>query len=235
MPKNACLVRGGQTECLLAEPPSIQFDATAVKAELEAACRLLPGRPEALSAIPRFVSVMTLIAQHTRGRPGIAPAAYSDIGRGTAQRELWELSKLACRLGGHIKRLHQPTILALADVGILGAVRIELPQELCRLARQAACADVSDLPLKAKRGRKEDIRAFKIGRIAGRVYYDLTGQLPTFTTDPGTSRLSGQWPTFLRSVLDVMHMDHSADYLARKIAEAMRPMSGQPAGEKPAF
>jgi hypothetical protein len=232
MPKNTCSFRGDQTECLLAEPPSSQFDATAVTSELEAACRLLPGSQEALSAISRFVSVMTFIAQHTRGQPGTAPAAYSDIGRSTAQRELRELSKLACRLGGHIRRLHQPTILALAAAGIFGGVRIELPQELCRLARQAACADVSDLPLKAKRGRKTDNLIATIGQIAGRTYSELTGQLPTFTTDPGTSHLSGHWPKFLRSVLVIMHMDCSADYLARKVAEAMRPMSVQQDGEQ---
>ena len=112
----------------------------------------------------------------------------------------------------------------------MGAIRLELPAELRRIAEQAAAADVGHLPLKAGRGRKTDNRAAVVGRIAGRAYRELTGRPPTFTTDPSSGARGGPWPLFLRSVFEAMHIGGHGDHLARTVAEAMRPAPGGPDG-----
>jgi hypothetical protein len=204
------------------ETQGVGFDTASIEAALRAACRVLTARPENEPTIARFVSMMGAVAVGSVGKPGTAPPAFIDTGRATSQRELDALAKSARSLADRIDGLHQSTILSLADVGILGAWRHDLPTELRRIARQADAADVSHLPRKARPGRLRDNRSLVVARIAGRVYRDLTGHRPTYTTDPATSARRGRWPTFLCSVFQAMRLDDYSDHIMRTVAAEMK-------------
>jgi hypothetical protein len=209
------------------------FDVASAEAALKAACGVLNARPEAEPTIARFVSVMGLIAVGSAGKPGTPPPAFTDGGRTASRRELDALAKHARALAECIDGLHQSSILSLVDVGILGAWRRDLPTELRHIARQANAADVSHLPRKATPGRLRDNRSLVVARNAGHAYRDLTGRLPTYTTDPATSARRGRWPTFLRSVFLAMRLGDYSDHFMRTVAEEMKRAADGTGDAKP--
>jgi hypothetical protein len=141
-------------------------------------------------------------------------------------------AKHARALAAAIERLHEPTILALAEVGFFGEARFGLPAKLGRIVDQCETASVAEAPVRAGLGRKEDVRAKTIARITARVYRDIIGRHPTFTTDVFTSDITGQWPHFLKSVFQAMRTDGYGDYLMRRVAGEMRPAHDDQTGNQ---
>jgi hypothetical protein len=166
---------------------------------------------------------MTHLARCAGGQPGSVPPSFSPIGRAACQQELTDVAKHARALEAAIERLHEPTILALAEVGFFGEARFGVPAELRRIVDQCETASVAHVPVRARPGRKEDVRARTIARIAARVYSDIIGRHPTFTTDALTSKITGQWPHFLKSVFQAMRIEGYGDHLMRRVAGEVRP------------
>jgi hypothetical protein len=199
------------------------FDAAATQAALMAACDTLSPGPDKQAAIGRFVATMTRLAETARGTPGTNPDRFAPVGRAACERELRDVAKHARALAAAIERLHEPTILALAEVGFFGEARFGAPAELRRIVDQCETASLVHVPGRAGLGRKEDLRASTIARIAARVYRDITGRPPTFTTHVFTSHIAGKWPHFLYSVFQAMRMEGYGDHLMRRVTDEMRP------------
>ena len=107
-----------------------------------------------------------------------------------------------------------------------------LPTELHQIARHAERADVGEVPLKAKRGPKNHIRAETVAKIVGQVYRQLIERDPTFTTAISDSARVGQWPQFLRAIFQAMEMDDYSDFLMLKVTGEMRREATKPAVAK---
>ena len=181
-------------------------------------------RPHA-TEFDQLVDTLTVIASTSAGRRVSHPAAFSDAGRTTCERELATLATASIRLAAAIERLHRPTIDALGKVGFLGSSRLALPEQLRLIMRQARQADVSAVPVEVAGGRKRDDRAAVVGQLAAELYGRITGKPATYTSDPRTSVRKGHWPEFLHAVFAAMQIEGGGDMLVRKPAQGRRRAS----------
>lgn len=207
------------------ERPPAAPEPDTVRRELDRACRRLRLRPDAEARIPAIVSVLMDVALTSPGKTGELPAVFSPIGRKTCERELAVLTAAATRLADALEQLHEPTVLALAQVGFAASQRRGLPDMLRAVGDQAKRADVSEVALRSGRGRRPDRRSEAVARIAGSAYRSLTGKRPTYTTDPTTSRRSGNWPAFLQAIFAAIGIEGAGDHWARTVADKMRMIS----------
>jgi hypothetical protein len=198
-------------------PADDVFDAAGTHAALITACNSLSPAADKQSVIAAFASTMTHLARGAHGTVGTTPHRFRQIGRATSQRELDDLASHARKFATLFERLHEPAILALAEAGLFGTVRLGLPAELRLIADQCEASNVENMSITARRGRKENTRAIVLGRIAARAYSDLTGRHPTYTTDVRTSIRTGPWPRFLKAVFQAMEMDGYGDHLVKTL------------------
>jgi hypothetical protein len=199
-----------------------QFDRHATEEALRAACHKLPKRHDSATNVETAVSRLVTLAQALRNRPPASETAFSIASKSTCDTELRALSRHASALAEVLENLHQPTILALADDGFDSSFRTDLPAILRRMVLRADRATIPDQPPNAGRGAKRRQEPYVIARLAGSIYRDITGRIPTFTTYPITSAVSGLWPTFLKDVLSAIGVDGYGDRLMRTVAKEMK-------------
>jgi hypothetical protein len=211
MPKSTTTPDPAQTSRTDSESADDVFDAAGTRAAVIAACDSLSPGPDKQLMIAAFASTMTHLARGAYGVAGTTPNRFRQIGRATSERELNDLARHARKVATLFERLHEPAILALADAGLFGTIRLGLPAELRLIADQCDAANVENMSIAGKRGPKENTRAIVLGRIAARAYVDLTGRDPTYTTDHISAR-TGPWPRFLKAVFQAMKMDGYGDH-----------------------
>jgi hypothetical protein len=203
-------------------PTSSLFDQMTAEAALRTACRPLTNPGDAEAKIDRAVSLLLTVGRAVRSNSPAPRTAFDLASRPTCERELRTLSKRAQALVEALVSLHQPTILALSDVGFESSLRTKLPDTLRRMGVQADSATIPDQPPNAGRGAKPRQSLRGLGLVAGKAYHDITGRTPTFTTNPDTSAVSGLWPTFLKDVFSAIGVDGYSDRLMRTVAAEMR-------------
>ena len=204
------------------ELASAGFDGERTYAALITACNSLSPGADKQPTIAAFATTMTQLAKGTYRTAGTIPSPFRQIGRAASQKELDTLGRHARKLATLFECLHEPAILALAEVGLVGAIRLGLPPELRLIADQCEMATIENSSINARRGPKENTRAITLGRIARKAYRDLTGRDPTFTTDVRTSARTGRWPRFLEAVFQAMHTDGYGDHLVATLAAENR-------------
>ena len=142
-----------------------------------------------------------------------------------------------------VSDLHQPTILALGDVGILGEQRQSLEEVALRLtnadvtaleaeikflqnvASRAMRADVSNISNVPVRGRPVNNLAMGVIRILHGEFEPLTGKQPTRTvrSDHPGSPVSGDFFNFVRDVFVALRIDAKPEAYVRAILKERKP------------
>jgi len=133
--------------------------------------------------------------------------------------EIIKLHDLCEKLADHIKGLHQPAVSALINEGLSV---ISLMEDLRRAQEIAEYACGGDEASNGPTGRPEKIEATEVTKITAKIYSDISGKRPTFTTDPETSEVSGSWPIVLKLVFDALHIDASVSSQVRAQSKKSR-------------
>ncbi|MDU8911680.1 hypothetical protein [Aestuariicoccus sp. MJ-SS9] len=68
-------------------------------------------------------------------------------------------------------------------------------------------------------GRLRDLRAIVVVAAADEAFRVVTGRTPTFTTDPQSSKISGEWPEFVERVFAALGIKGSARRRARSFVQ----------------
>ena len=160
--------------------------------------------------------------------------ASDRVARARAARMLWVT----------VRDLHQPTILALSDVGILGEQRQSLEEVALRranaevtaqeaemgflqlVASRTRLADVSNVSNAAARGRPVNKLAMEVIRILHGEFEPLTGKQPTRTvkSDHPGSPASGDFFNFVRDVFAALRIDANPEAYVRAILKERKPV-----------
>jgi hypothetical protein len=194
----------------------------AIREKLAAACHRLNPTPGDEPLRRMMVNRLALLAATSPRAPGTPPPNFSPAGRNTCEKELAALAKAAAKLRKAVEALHEPSLLALARIGIGDDSRAGLPSVLRDIEARAPKADLKDIPPDAGRRRPPDNRRNVIAHIVGDTYQCLTGKRPTFTTDKDTSSRRGPWADFLTEVFAAFGLRPPSDDLVRQVAEAFR-------------
>ena len=236
---------------------------TDVRAMLAAAFELLPLRPGVQARVDLRVELLAPLAMAGPGA-GRATPKFRDANRATCAKELKRLelqaervAKLSKKARDHLARaraakmlldtvrdLHQPTILALGDVGILGQQRQSLEKVALHLvkaeviaeeaergflqlvASRARLADVSNVSNAAARGRPVDNLAMGVIRILHGEFEPLTGKRParTVKSDQPCSPAAGDFFNFVRDVFLALRIDANPEAYVRAILKERKPV-----------
>jgi len=193
-------------------PQRAEFNSHFVEGALRAACNELIGPPAPASeaaqraqddTIALFVQQLALIASLALGHSGTAPNEFLDIGRQACQRELKAVRKLALRLAEAIDGLHEPSILALANVGITFP-RPMLSADVRRLVTAIDAIPLDKLLEKAGRGRKTNNLSAGVTMLTAAAFTALTSKPPSLKWTSDNSKLVGPWADFLEKVFKAM-------------------------------
>lgn len=161
-------------------------------------------------------------------------ATVSVLGRGQEQprfrlasqvatdRQLIRLHDLADKLARHIEALNRPALGALRAEGSNAIDFLASLRELQENARHAY-SEVSGLPEAAASGRPRKIEATHVTEITAEVFERVSGVRPTFTSDPDTGDVSGDWPTALGLVFGALYIDASVAAQVRALAREKTP------------
>lgn len=135
-----------------------------------------------------------------------------------SERELILFHDLCKKLADHIDGMHEPSVNALAKEGFLVTVFAEKVRKI----QEGAHFAFGSVKGEEVRGRKPEIVASQVAEVAGQQYHDLTGKIPTLTTDPLSGKVSGVWPDFLQSVFYTLSIQASVASQSRTVSEKMR-------------
>ncbi len=197
-----------------------EFDRVMAVRVLRAACRRLSGKRRLSSKIEGAINALVALHQVAPRELMTPPPAFSDAGVATTERELQQLIKGVQVLHVAVANLHEPAIKALARVGFNRKMFIN---QLEAVLAQVTRAKLPEGQPGVKRGPKPDAYRLLVARAAGRLYQDVTGLRPTYTTNPVDSTRSGAWPRFLGEVFDALGVGNYGDRLMRRVADEMRP------------
>lgn len=191
-----------------------EFAESSFGAGLIQAIREIPGA-EALEAqdIEGKARMLYSVAQGGRDEemPRNRPASQK-----ASEGELRKLAALAEKLERHILSMRQPAVSALYTEGAHVFELVRALQETQENARHAFSAlEVEGTPS----GAPKKIEAAEVAFIASRLFEHISGRRVTFTTDPGTGKVSGAWPDFLFAVFDALYIDASVAAQVRAISE----------------
>lgn len=183
--------------------------------ELEPALRALSGG-ENLSDGQLGHYAKRLVIAANWGRFYERPAAR-DSSQAQADKSLEQLHDQCEKLAATIADLRRPACEALLAEGLdIAALRILLleAQEAARI-----CHGYTDAPARAPT-RPPKIEAQVVTEQAARIYEEVTGKRPTFTTLG--SGVSGPWPDFLRACFRALFVSASVEDQAKKLREKNR-------------
>lgn len=191
-----------------------EFSESPFGAGLIKAIRAIPGaetlEPEAVEGKARM-----LYAVSEGGRdeelPRNRPASQK-----ASDDELRKLAALAEKLERHILSIRQPAVSALYAEGAHVFELVRTLQETQENARHAFSAlEIEGTPS----GAPKKIEAAEVAFLASRVFEHISGRRATFTTDPGSGKVSGAWPDFLSAVFDALYINASVAAQVRTISE----------------
>lgn len=191
-----------------------EFEMSGFGAGLIRAIRAIPGA-EALTNGDVEGKARMLYTTSNMGRdeelPRNRPASQK-----ASDDELRKLAALAEKLERHILSMRQPAVSALYAEGAHVFELVRTLQETQENARHAFSAlDIEGIPS----GAPKKIEAAEVAFLASRIFEHISGRRATFTTDPGTGKVSGAWPDFLSSVYDALYIKASVAAQVRAISE----------------
>ncbi len=193
---------------------------------IEAAFRRLPllGGTEV-----HLKGAVNILADTDCTGPGSTSRQFSVVGRTRTKKELEKLAKLAAELAGHIDTLHQPAILALADMGLWRA-RLELPASLRAIANLAPRADLSMVPESPSGGKPANKRAHAVATMLAYYYHLLTGKDPTRRIDAYSDDTKAQGPfvTLVESIFSAIGIHANTEDIARAAIARYRNARSKP-------
>lgn len=163
-------------------------------------------------------------------------ATAAELGRGqemprfrgashmATDRQLMRLHKLADNLAQHIEDLNGPALRALGAEGsnaidFLTRLRDFEENARCAYSEGPAYSEAADASL----GRPKKIEAAQVTETAAEIFERVSGRRPTFTTDPATSEVSGDWPRFLGRVFDALYIPASVASQVKAFSQKTPP------------
>jgi hypothetical protein len=136
--------------------------------------------------------------------------ASSDL---ATERQIRRLQKLSDDLVNFISTLNAPARDSLSQ----HRVDITALQDALRDVSDNASAVFEDAAKGFQvNGRPLDHVATEVTAEAAFVFQHLTGQIPTFVTDPETSKISGLWPSMLGAIFEALQISASVEASIRK-------------------
>jgi hypothetical protein len=171
-----------------------------IRAKIKSAFGGLHVREAASEHLEQTITTLTGIAV-ARMHPSAAPNAFAPANRVTCEAELALILSAADTMKRAIEELHEPTISALANVGVL---RSDLHRWAIELREAVERADVSDVPATLRRGRHRDDFAKRIAAYLASEFQFLTGCRPTMRVRTDAHAQSGTaYGPFLEFVTNV--------------------------------
>lgn len=188
-----------------------------LREQLEIALRRLPIGPEAKAQLPEMVTILASF----KGKLNIrTPPHFLKIGKTRAKKELHKVSTLATSFADYVTTLHEPTVVALANQGLLTH---QLERSLRSVAAAAAKASpgsmVSEKPVK---GRPEKLGARAIAGVVAANYKALTGKKPTVSTDWRTGKMRGPFYELMSEIFRLLEVDASPEASIRNILKTRK-------------
>jgi hypothetical protein len=119
------------------------------------------------------------------------------------------------KLADQIETLRQPSISALFDEGLFVFDLYEKLRQAQELTKHA----FGGLEANTKGGRPKKIGAASVTDICAKLFEDVSGKRPTYTTDTSDSTISGVWPEFLKSVFEALYIEASVASQVRAASE----------------
>jgi hypothetical protein len=150
------------------------------------------------------------------GRYYERPAAR-DASQAQTDKSLERLHDQCEKLAAIIAELRRPACEALLKEGVNVAALRDLLLEAQEAAR--CCYGFTDALAMAP-GQPSKIRAELVTEQAARIYEELTGKTPTFTTL--ASGVAGAWPDFLGACFDALCVSASVESQAKALREKTR-------------
>lgn len=138
------------------------------------------------------------------------PEAFRNASVAEADTERKKLAHLARELAGQIEELHKPTVIALAEAGILRIRLNNLALELKAISALAASAkiDLNCLPTRQGRPTKGPIKTIR--RVVSDTYYRITGDKPSAV---------GEFLRLSRLLINILDLDYKPDGFAKAAYE----------------
>lgn len=156
-----------------------------------------------------------------RTKPNQAQNAFAPANRATCEAELNSLIRVADDLVNIVSGLHQPTILALADAGLL---RAHLHQIAVQIKEAVARADVSKVDPQLPKGRHRDEFARMIAGYLANQFHFLTGETPTIRVHtpphPSAGKAYGPFLELITDVFSAMNIKASPETFAREAVDS---------------
>lgn len=191
-----------------------EFAMSGFGAGLIQAIRAIPGA-ESLEAADVEGKARILFAVAEGGRdeelPRNRPASQK-----ASEDELRKVAALAARLEAYVQAMHRPALEALSGEGP-DVTAVARAMQATR--EQAECA-LSGLEVEGTpRGAPPKVEAGEVTAIAAGVFEHITGRRATFSTDPGTGKVIGEWPAFLSAVFAALFIRASVAAQVRAVSE----------------
>lgn len=190
------------------------------KEALIGAFRTLKARPglssEAASDLIEIAAdKLSLMAAPHRG---VAPSVFKNISFNDADSERKKIEHLARELANQIETIHKPTVVALAEAGILrdrlGSIASEL-RELVEITRRAKI-DQGSAVAQSGVSAKGPIKIIR--RIVADTFYRITGNKPS---------AAGEFLVLSRKAIEILNLDDKPGGFAKTAYEDFHgePMS----------
>jgi hypothetical protein len=131
-----------------------------------------------------------------------------------SEKDLRKLMDLCAKTVAHIEQMNRPAVGAFfAEGGDLWTLKDALAQA-SEIAGHSLGHEVEDSP----RGPRK-IEAAQVTETAAMIFEHVSGQGPTFTTDPISNEIRGPWPKFLSSIFDALRINASVEAQAKALRE----------------
>lgn len=135
------------------------------------------------------------------------------------EKELGKIIELSLKLADQIEALHQPSVDALYSEG---AHVFEHVETLRTISEYAQHAFPGDHFAGGGKGAPQKVEAYEVAVMASSVFEHITGNKATFTSDPHTGEVYGQWPEFLAKVYGALRISASVSSQVRAVSKKSR-------------
>lgn len=183
-------------------------------AALLEALRTLPGSDQL--PFDRLDGMARIIASVENGGRDEELSRARPASAAATETELRRLHDLCERLADHVEAMHRPAVSALYREGLALFDLVPRLRETADMAKIAYGAH--EAPERAP-GRRPAVIAPDVTDMAATVFEQITGEPPTYSSDPDTSRVTGAWPEFLSKVFAALYIDASAASQVKTLAK----------------
>jgi hypothetical protein len=168
--------------------PAVALSAENLVQPIEAAFAHLHMRPATEEHLQQTIKLLAKIAVD-RSKPDQAGNAFKRANRRTCEAQLRSILNAADALISAVNELHEPTILALAQVGVM---RTDLLLRATHIKEVVGRADLSQVVSRLPKGRPSDEFARDIASHLASNFQLITGKRPTIGVHAGTHPETGQ-------------------------------------------